>query len=163
MENKTDFKVNKENNTITIQRKFSASRQLVWDCYTKPTFLEQWFAPKPLTAKTKTIDFSEGGYWLYAMMEPNGTEHWGRTDFIEIKPIEFYKSLDGFCDENGKINPEMPRAKWYVKFIDLNEASNVETIITYNTLKDLETVINMGMREGLASALKRLDELLTTL
>ena len=160
---KTDFIVNKENNTLTVKRDFSANRQLVWDCYTKSEYLEKWFAPKPLTAKTKRMDFKEGGHWLYAMIEPNGTEHWGRTDFTEIKPIDYYKSLDGFCDEEGNLNPDMPRAKWHVTFTDLHENSNVETVVTYNSLKDLETVIAMGMRDGLISTLERLDELLTTL
>ncbi|MBY5957056.1 SRPBCC domain-containing protein [Membranicola marinus] len=162
MENraKTNFVVNKENHTLTIKRDFSASRQLVWDCYTKSELLDKWFAPKPLTAKTKEMHFTEGGHWLYAMVEPNGTEHWGRTDFTEIKPIDYYKSLDGFCDEKGNLKPNMPRAKWHVKFTDLNENSNVETVVTYNSLKDLETVLEMGMKDGLISTLERLDELL---
>lgn len=160
---KTDFIVNKEANTLTIKRDFSANRQLVWDCYTKSEFLERWFAPKPLTAKTKKMDFKEGGHWLYAMIEPNGTEHWGRTDFTEIKPIDYYKSLDGFCDEHGNLNPDMPRAKWHVTFKDLNENTNVETVVTYDSLKDLETVIEMGMKDGLNSTLERLDELLSSL
>lgn len=157
---KTDFIVNKEKNTLTIKRDFSANRQLVWDCYTKSEFLEKWFAPKPLTAKTKNMDFKEGGHWLYAMIEPNGTEHWGRTDFTEIKPIDYYKSLDGFCDENGNLNPDMPRANWHVTFSDLNKNSKVETVIIYNSLKDLETVLEMGMKDGLSSTFERLDEIL---
>ena len=157
---KTDFIVNKENNALTIIRDFSANRQLVWDCYTKSEYLEKWFAPKPLIAKTKKMNFKEGGYWLYAMVEPNGKEHWGRTDFTEIKPIDYYKSLDGFCDKNGNLNPEMPRAKWHVVFKGLDDQTNVEIKITYSSLKNLETVIEMGMKEGLTSTFERLDELL---
>lgn len=160
---KTNFIVDKKNNTLTIKRNFNANRQLVWDCYTKSEYLEKWFAPKPLTAKTKEMDFRVGGHWLYAMIEPNGTEHWGRTDFTEIQPIDYYKSLDGFCDENGKLNPNMPRAKWHVTFKDLDQNSQVETVVTYNSLQDLETVIQMGMEAGLNSTLERLDELLVSL
>ena len=54
----------------------------------------------------------------------------------------------------------MPRAKWHVSFLDLNEKSKVETVVTYNSLKDLETIIEMGMEDGLKSTLERLDELL---
>jgi hypothetical protein len=64
-----DFLVNKENNTMTIRREFRANRQLVWDAYTKSEILEQWFALKPLTTKTKSMDFGEGGQWLYAMVD----------------------------------------------------------------------------------------------
>ena len=61
-----NFLVNKENNTLTITREFAAPRQLVWDCYTKCELLDQWFAPKPLSAKTKSMDFRNGGHWHLA-------------------------------------------------------------------------------------------------
>jgi uncharacterized protein YndB with AHSA1/START domain len=158
-----DFLVDKEKNTLTVKREFAADRQLVWDCYTKSELLNQWFAPKPLTTKTKSMDFREGGHWLYAMVEPNGTAYWGRTDYKTIRPIDFYTALDAFCDENGNINPELPRANWVVTFHDLNENAMVETVVTYNSLADLETVVQMGMEQGMTSTLERLDDLLLTM
>lgn len=158
-----DFVVDKDNNTITITREFLAGRQLVWDAYTKSELLDRWFAPKPLTTKTKSMDFREGGYWLYAMVEPNGTEYWGRMDYEKIKPIDSYSGLDGFCDATGTLNPQLPRAQWDVSFRDAGENAVVETVVTYQSLADLETVIKMGMQEGLTSTLERLDELLATL
>ncbi|WLQ16543.1 SRPBCC domain-containing protein [Hahella aquimaris] len=157
-----DFLVDKENNTITVKREFQAKRQLVWDCYTKSELLDQWFAPKPFTTKTKTMDFREGGCWHYAMIDPEGTEYWGRLDYQTILPIENYTALDGFSDATGEVNPAMPRSKWDVTFEDKAERSLVHTVIAYNSLKDLETVIQMGMKEGLTSTLERLDELLLT-
>lgn len=160
---KFDFLVDKEKNTLTIRREFRADRQLVWDAYTKSELLEQWFAPKPLSAKTKSMDFRNGGHWIYAMVEPDGKEHWGRTDYLIIEPIDRYTALDAFCDENGEINPDLPRANWDVNFKDLGSNAMVETIVTYKSLNDLETVIQMGMQEGLASAMERLDELFLTI
>lgn len=158
-----DFLVNKENNTLTIKREFAANRQLVWDCYTKSELLNQWFAPKPFTTKTKSMDFSEAGHWIYAMVDPEGKEYWGRTDYLKIQPIDFYTSLDGFCDSDGNLNPNLPRAEWEVIFSDLGDNAMVETVIAYKSLADLETVIQMGMKEGLISTLERLDDLLLTL
>lgn len=158
-----DFFVNKEENTITIKREFAAKRQLVWDAYTTSELLDQWFSPEPLTTKTKTMDFSEGGYWLYAMVDPEENEHWGRMDYLEIEPIEGYKALDGFCDEEGNLNKELPRANWDVTFQDLDENSLVQTVVTYDSLEDLEAVIEMGVEEGMTSTLENLDELLSTL
>jgi uncharacterized protein YndB with AHSA1/START domain len=155
-----DFIVDKENNSLTIKREFAGDRQLVWDCYTKSELLDQWFAPKPMTTKTKHMDFSEGGYWHYAMVEPNGTEYWGRMDYDTIRPVGYYHGLDGFCDANGTLNEALPRAPWDVTFHELGDHCMVETVVTYNSLSDLETVINMGMKEGMASTLERLDELL---
>ncbi len=158
-----DFLVDKEKNTLTIKREFRANRKLVWDAYTKSELLEQWFAPKPLTAKTKSMDFREGGCWIYAMIEPNGTEYWGRMDYLKIDPEKSYNGLDAFSDENGTINPDLPRAKWDVSFSDLAENTLVQNVVTYNSLADLETVIQMGMKEGLTSTLERLDDLLLKL
>jgi uncharacterized protein YndB with AHSA1/START domain len=70
-----DFLIDKEQNTMTIKREFAAKRQLVWDCYTKSELLDQWFAPKPLTTKTKFMDFREGGHWHYVMVSPDGQEY----------------------------------------------------------------------------------------
>ena len=158
-----DFIPNKENNTLTIRREFTANRQLVWDCYTQQELLNQWFAPKPLTTKTKSMDFKNGGHWHYAMVEPNGTEYWGYTEYIQIKPIDFYEALDAFTNENGDINEDLPRAKWVVTFSDKAENTVVETIAHYASQGDLETVIKMGMKEGMTATLVKLDELLLTI
>ncbi len=107
-----DFLVDKETNTLTINREFDAGRALVWDCYTKSELLDRWFAPKPLTTKTKSMDFREGGHWHYAMVDPNGTEYWGRTEYQTIHPREQYTARDGFSDETGVVNPELPQADW---------------------------------------------------
>ncbi len=159
-----DFLVNKENNTLTLRREFAANRQLVWDYYTKSELLDQWFAPKPLTTKTKSMDFKAGGHWHYAMVDTSsGAEYWGWTEYTSINPIDGYTTLDAFSNEAGEINAELPRANWVVTFTDLGEKSAVETVVTYASLTDLETVIQMGMEEGMKSTLERLDELLLTL
>ena len=158
-----DFLVDKEKNTLTIKREFAARRQLVWDCYTKRELLDRWFAPKPLTTKTKSMDFSEGGHWLYAMVEPNGQEYWGRMDYQTIRPIDNYTALDGFCDETGALNPALPRSEWNVSFSDVAAHTLVETVVLYASAEALEQVMQMGMKEGLTSTLERLDELLLSL
>jgi len=158
-----DFLVDKEKNTITIKRQFAAKRQLVWDCYTKSELLDRWFAPKPLTTKTKFMDFSEGGHWHYAMVEPNGQEYWGRMDYQTIQRVNNYTSLDGFCDDTGALNPALPRSKWNVTFSDVVTHTLVATVVSYTSSEALQQVVNMGLKEGLISTLERLDELLLTL
>lgn len=158
-----DFLVDKEKNTITINREFLAERQLIWDCYTKSDLLDQWFGPEPLSTKTKSMDFRENGHWHYAMIEPNGTEYWGWTKYLTIKPIEYYTSLDAFSNEKGEISKELPQAKWEVTFTDKGDNTIVKTIIVYNSLEDLEAIIKMGMQDGMLSTLERLDKFLLNL
>jgi uncharacterized protein YndB with AHSA1/START domain len=158
-----DFLVNKKNSTLIIKREFKADRQLVWDCHTKSELLNQWFAPNPLTTKTRSMDFREGGHWHYVMIDPTGPEYWGRMDYVTIQPIDSYTALDGFCDDKGELNTELPRATWDVIFSELGEHTMVQNTVTYKSLTDLETVLQMGMKEGLISTLERLDQLLLTL
>lgn len=158
-----DFITDKAKNTLTIRREFLAGRPLVWDCYTKSELLDRWFAPKPLSTKTKSMDFREGGHWHYAMIEPNGTEYWGWTDYHTIQPVDYYTSTDAFCDAEGTINENLPRAEWRVTFTDKGDNALVETVVTYKSLADLETVIQMGMEQGLMATLEKLDELLQQL
>lgn len=158
-----DFIVDKQKNTILVKREFAAKRPLVWDCHTKSELLDRWFAPKPFKTKTKSMEFEEGGHWIYAMIDPDGKEYWGRTDYTKITPIDGYQTLDAFADEKGEVNPNLPRATWDVKFVDQGKNTLVTTLVTYPNLEGLETVINMGMQEGLTSTLESLDDLLATL
>jgi len=158
-----EFLVDKEKNTMTIKREFDASRQRVWDCHTKSELLDRWFAPKPLTTKTKSMDFREGGHWHYVMIDPSGQEYWGRMDYQSIRPIDHYKALDGFCDASGALSPGLPRSEWNVTFTENAKRTLVVNVVSYQSAQALQQVIDMGMKEGLTSTLERLDELLLTL
>ncbi|MEX2132445.1 MAG: SRPBCC domain-containing protein [Pseudohongiellaceae bacterium] len=158
-----DFIVDNKTNSITVKREFAAKRQLVWDCHTKSELLDQWFAPKPLITKTASMDFREGGHWHYVMVDPEGTEYWARMDYKTITPIDSYSALDGFSNSKGELNPQLPRATWDAMFTDLKAHTLVQTIVKYNSEADLQTVLQMGMKEGLTSTLERLDELLLIL
>jgi uncharacterized protein YndB with AHSA1/START domain len=158
-----DFLVDKEENRITVRREFAGRRQVVWDCHTKSDLLDQWFAPKGLTTRTKHMSFKAGGHWHYAMITPDGQSFWNRLDYQTINPIDAYSALDGFADESGVVNPDMPRARWDVSFVDAGEHTLVTTIVLYNSAEDVQKVIDMGLKEGMASTLERLDDLLSTL
>ncbi|RCK45308.1 SRPBCC domain-containing protein, partial [Thalassospira profundimaris] len=68
-----------------------------------------------------------------------------------------------FTDETGIANPSLPRSHVTMTFTDQGEHTLTETVVAYNSAKDLQTVIDMGMEAGLASTLERLDELLLKL
>lgn len=158
-----DFNADRLKGELTIAREFDAARQLVWDCHTKQELLDQWFAPKGLTTKTKHMDFRDGGFWHYAMMTPDGQSFWNRLDYVTIDPIDMYTALDGFCDEGGSINPDMPRSEWTVTFADAANRTLVTTVVHYASPDDLQKAIDMGLEGGMASTLERLDELLPLL
>lgn len=158
-----DFTVNKENNTIHVKREFAADVALVWDAYTKPEILDQWWAPKPWKAKTKRMDFRNGGHWLYAMVGPNGEEHWSVANYSDIQPQKAFEGLDGFTDSEGTLNEDMPQSKWHVSFTGQGEHTLVDMMISYDDLAQLEATIQMGFKEGLSMAMENLDALLPNL
>lgn len=158
-----DFSVDKENKTITVKREFDAEVALVWDAYTKSEILDQWWAPKPWKARTKTMDFREGGYWHYAMVGPEGEEHWALANYQQIQPQKSFTGLDAFADAEGNVNKQLPQSKWVISFTDKGQITLVQIHISYEDLAQLETTIQMGFKEGLSMAMEGLDELLPTL
>ncbi|MFC4873190.1 SRPBCC family protein [Negadavirga shengliensis] len=158
-----DFSVNKENNTILVKREFAANLDLVWDAWTKPELLDQWWAPKPYKTETRSMDFREGGHWLYAMISPENEKHWCRNDYQKIKPLKSFTGLDAFCDEDGIVNTDMPRTLWANVFSEISDKTLVTITTKYESLADLEKIIELGFKEGFTMALENLDELLSTL
>jgi uncharacterized protein YndB with AHSA1/START domain len=158
-----EFSVNKENKTITVTREFAANLDLVWDAWTKPELLDQWWAPAPYTTQTKTMDFREGGYWLYAMISPENVRHWNKADYLQIDDKLFYSHWDAFCDENGTVQTDLPRSQWNNRFQENGDHTTVNITIQFASLTDLEKVIQMGFKEGFTMGLDQLDKLLQTL
>lgn len=158
-----NFSVNKENNTIHVQREFDANIDLVWKAWTTAELLDQWWAPKPWKAETKTMDFSVGGFWLYAMVGPKGEKHWSRSDYISIQKEKEFTSNDNFCDEEGNADPSFSQNKWQNKFSAKDDITQVDVTLTFDALEDLEKLMDMGFKEGFTMGLQNLDQLLVSL
>ena len=156
-----DFIVNKETKTVTITKQFDAPRDLVWDAYTKPELLDQWWAPKPFSSRTKVMEFREGGRRFYAMVSPEGQERWVLQQFKSITPKTNFKLFNAFADENE--TPQLPGSDWDLNFSEQNGMTTVHVSIYNESLERLEKMIEMGFKEGTAAQLKNLEELLVSL
>ncbi len=157
-----DFSVDKENNTIEVKREFEGRLPLVWRAWTTPELLDQWWGPEPWRAETKSMDFREGGDWLYAMVGPEGEKHWAKADYITIKQEEFIHARDGFCDENGVMDSRLPQNAWEMRFSENDDRTLVDITFIFDNTDDLETNLKMGFKEGFTTGLEQLDELLQT-
>lgn len=156
-----DFTVDKTTKTVTFSREFDADLSLVWDAYTKQEILDQWWAPKPWTSKTKFMDFEVGGRRFYAMVSPEGQEHWSIQKYTSISPKTNFKLLNAFADKDE--NPELPGSEWDLNFSEQHGKTTVHISIYNESLVRLEKMIEMGFKEGTAMTLKNLEELLATL
>lgn len=155
--------MDKENNTIQIKREFDAVLELVWKAWTTAELLNQWWAPKPYHIETKSLDLRVGGTWLYAMVSPKNEKMWCKADYKAIENNRLLSWLDAFCDENGIENSIKPRSLWTNNFTENNGITTVNITLKHDKLEDIETMINMGFKEGLTMALGNLDELLLTI
>jgi uncharacterized protein YndB with AHSA1/START domain len=155
-----DFTVDKPAKTVYVTKEFDAELSLVWDAFTKQEILDQWWAPKPWRSKTKSMEFKVGGRRFYAMVSPEGQEHWSIQDFTSISPTTNFKFVDAFTDKDGVINTEFPSANWDLNFSEQSGTTTVKITINHKTLADLEKIIQMGFKEGFTMTLNELDILL---
>lgn len=155
-----NFTVDRENKKIKVEREFAAPLAKVWAAWTDPEILDQWWAPKPWRAETKSMNFKVGGYWLYAMVGPDGTRHWARVDYQTIDPMNSYTAQDAFCDENGEVNTSFPINVWLNEFRASGPTTMVHVTLSFNEVSDLEKIIEMGFKEGFTMAMGNLDDLL---
>lgn len=148
------------NKKLSVEREFDAPVEQVWKAWTESNLLDQWWAPKPWKAVTKSMDFRDGGVWLYYMQGPEGERHYCRVDYHTIVPNKSFTGLDAFCDENGNPSTEAPSMHWKVVFTPAGTGTKVGVEVTFKSEEDMETIIKMGFKEGFAAAHDNLDELL---
>lgn len=156
-----DFIVDKQTKTVSITKEFAFELSLVWDAYTKPEFLDQWWAPKPFTSRTKVMDFRVGGRRFYAMVSPDGQEGWVLQKYTSITPKTNFKLFNAFADENE--NPELPGSDWDLTFSEQDGTTKVSISIYNESLERLEKMIEYGFKEGTMSQLNNLEDLLAKL
>lgn len=156
-----DFIVDKTTKTVSITREFDAGLSLVWDAFTTQEILDQWWAPKPWTSKTKFMNFEVGGRRFYAMVGPDGQEHWSIQKYTSISPKTNFKLLNAFADKDE--NPELPGSEWDLSFSEQNGKTKVSISIYNESLERMVKMIEMGFKEGFTMTLNYLDELLATL
>src|SRR5271154_1572549 len=122
-----DFVVDKTTKTAFLKREFAADLSLVWDAFTKQEILDQWWAPKPWASKTKFMNFEVDGRRFYAMVGPEGQEHWSIQKFTSISPKTNFKYLNAFADASEK--PELPGSEWDLNFSEQNGTTKVSVTI----------------------------------
>lgn len=73
-------------NEISITRIYDAPVQAVWDAWTDPEQVAQWWGPRGFTLTTHGKDLRPGGSWRYTMHGPDGTDYPNRTQYLEVEP-----------------------------------------------------------------------------
>lgn len=149
-----------QGSVLTIERSFKAPLDLVWRTWTEAELLDQWWAPKPWKSVTKSMDFIEGGQRIYAMVGPEGEEHWCISTYKTIAKHAHFTGEDAFADKEGNINEDFPVAKFENQFVDKSDHTLVTIVSEYASEEHLKQAVGMGMKEGLSMAFENLDSVL---
>lgn len=135
--------------SIIGTRVFDAPRELVWQAWTDPKHLAQWWGPNGFTTTTTTtsaFEFRAGGIWRFVMHGPDGRDYQNRITFDEIvKPERIIYRHDGGEDVEPvqftqtvtfeDLRDNQTRMIWHGKFPTAEERKRV--IETYGADKGL--------------------------
>ncbi|HEX2606831.1 MAG TPA: SRPBCC domain-containing protein [Flavisolibacter sp.] len=155
-----DFIVNKPEKKVLITMEFDADLPLVWDAFTKQEILDQWYAPKPYSSRTKSMDFKVGGRRFYAMVSPDGLERWAVQRYTSISPKTNFKFFNVFTDENE--NPDPHGSDWDLNFSEQEGRTRVHISIYNESMERMESLME-GFKIGYKMTYENLKEVLAAL
>ena len=76
------------NRELIVSATLNAPVALVWQVWTEPTHVAQWWGPNGFTNTITNMEVASGGEWALVMHGPDGTDYKNRSIFIEITPFK---------------------------------------------------------------------------
>lgn len=142
---------------IVIERTFNAPARLVFEAWTKPEHVRQWYGLKPLTMTVCEIDLRVGGKWRYVLQSPDGSEHGFSGEYKEITPPQRLVYSEGY--------EAMPGHDYFVTttFDEQDGKTILTSRMLYKTKADRDGHVASGMESGMRETLDRLEQFLSTL
>jgi len=140
---------------FSMSRVFDAPRELVWKIYTDPVLTPDWWGPRYLTTVVEKMDVKVGGVWRFIQKDAKGNEYAFNGVYKEVKAPERltytfeFEPVAGHISTDTIVFEELPDGK-----------TKVTARTTFDTLEDLEGMLQSGMEEGSVETWDRLEELL---
>jgi uncharacterized protein YndB with AHSA1/START domain len=148
---------------FVVERVVDAPRELVFKAFTEAEHLAKWWAPYPYTIPVCNIDLRPGGIWLYCMRSPKGEDFWVKSVYREVVKPERVVYIATFVDEQANPIEGPPQQLGALTFDDYEGKTKLTFCFQFESAEDLKTTLAMQMVEGLAEALKNLDNLVREL
>src|SRR5260370_27201709 len=73
---------------LVVSRIIDAPRELVYEAWTDPKHLAQWWGPNGFSATMHSFEFRPGGIWRFVMHGPDGRDYQNRITWDEIAAPE---------------------------------------------------------------------------
>ncbi len=149
--------------TMTVEAEFSHPVRRVWDAYADPRQLERFWGPESWPATFTRHDMAVGGESHYEMNGPEGEKSAGYWKFLAVDEGRSFEVEDGFASEPGVPATTMPSMRMVFTFEPTDAGAKVTTTTTFGSLDQLTQLIEMGMEEGMKSAMGQIDGVLDDL
>lgn len=147
--------------TLTVVGEYPVSVDRLWEAYADPRQLERFWGPETWPATFTRHDMEVGGRSEYQMTGPDGSSSRGWWRFIAVEPGKRFEVEDGFADDEGRPNDAMPTMRMVFTFEPNGTGSRVQSVTHFPSLEAMEQLVEMGMVEGIRSALGQLDGVLS--
>lgn len=140
---------------LTLTRTFDAPRELVWQAWTDPDHMAQWWGPRGISTPRESIvmDLRPGGRIQFDMVDDATGERYPNSGtFLEVEPPALIVwADDGFADGSGK----------GIATIRFERVDARTTMLTLHLDADVDQTVRAGAEQGWGSSLDKLGKLLT--
>ena len=137
--------------SIVLSRMLEAPREQVFELWTSPEHLANWWGPNGFTLTTHEADIRPGGVWRFTMHGPDGVDYPNVLRYDEIHAPE----LISF--EHGNPNEEDPAFRGVITFDDFQGMTVLTMRSVFATTEQLRHVVDKyGAIEGGNQTLDRL-------
>jgi uncharacterized protein YndB with AHSA1/START domain len=143
---------------FTITRQFDAPREIVFNAWTDPKHLAQWWGPGGFTNPVCNVDVRPGGVIYIVMRAPNGVDYPMGGEFREIDPPNRLVFTSGALDEKGNLLFELLHTATFV-----DRSGKTDFTIKSRVIKTTPGAGKYigGFEAGMTQSLVRLGELVS--
>ncbi len=146
--------------TLTVVGEYPVPVERLWEAYADPRQLERFWGPESWPATFTRHDMAVGGRSEYYMTGPDGSSSRGWWRFLAVEPHRRIEVEDGFAHDDGRPNEDMPSMRMVFTFEPTAGGSRFTSVTHFTGLESMQQLVDMGMIEGLKSALGQLDGVL---
>lgn len=139
-------------NEIYITRIYNAPVKMVWDAWTDPEQVKQWWGPRGFTLTTHSKDLKPGGRWIYTLHGPDGVDYPNNTLYYEV---ETHRKL---VYDHGANETQPALFRVTVFFTELKGQTKMEMTMSLETSEAAEQIKKFIKQAGGNSTWDRLAE-----
>jgi len=153
------------NTDLIIERTLDAPIELVWEAYTNPEHIKQWFAPKPYQITECELDLRPGGIFRIRMVGPDGFDTGHGVPGCVLEAIDHEKLTWTSALGPGyrpNLSGEGCESFPFTAVVTFADAGNGKTayraVALHRDVADREKHEQMGFNEGWGTVAGQLEE-----